>query len=280
MFVAGAYVTITGGAGAVTGFAPDLTLPWDLRYGIANSPDEVRQRIRELATQRVDHIKVLATGAVLTHNSRPGAEDFTPAELEAAVDEARKFGMKVAAHAHGAQGIKNAVRAGVASIEHGSLLDDEGIDLMKQHGTYLVADHYDGDYIAEEAAKRGMPKTFLDKSAQLQGLALENFRKAVRAGVKIAYGTDAAVYPHGRNARDFAYYVRYGLTPMQAIQAATVNAADLIGATANVGSIKAGKYADLIAVAGDPLKDVTVLEHVVLVMKGGKVYKNETGASR
>ncbi|HSA91838.1 MAG TPA: amidohydrolase family protein [Terriglobales bacterium] len=279
MFVAGAYITITGGAGAVTGFAPDITLPWDLRYGIADNPDEVRQRIRELATQRVDHIKVLATGAVLTHNSRPGAEDFTPAELEAAVDEARKFGMRVAAHAHGAQGIKNAVRAGVASIEHGSLLDEEGIALMKQHGTYLVADLYDGDYIAEEAAKRGMPKSFLDKSAQLTDLQRENFRKAVRAGVKIAYGTDSAVYPHGWNARDFAYYVRYGMTPMQAIQAATVNAADLIG-TPDVGSIKAGKYADLIAVGGDPLKDVTVLEHVAFVMKGGKVYKDETAPSR
>ena len=275
MFVAGAYVTISGGAGAVTGFAPDLTLPWDLRFGIANSPTEVRQRIRELVSQRVDHIKVLATGAVLTHNSNPGAEDFTPEELQAAVDEARKFGLKVAAHAHGAAGIKNAVRAGVASIEHGSLLDDEGIALMKQRGTYLVADLFDGDYIAEDAARRGMPKAFLEKNARLVDLHRQNFAKAVAAGVKIAYGTDAAVYPHGWNARDFAFYVRYGLTPMQAIQAATVNAADLIGPISNAGSIKPGKYADIIAVEGDPLKDVTALEHVSLVMKGGKVYKDE-----
>ncbi len=275
MFVAGAYVTISGGAGAVTGFAPDITLPWDLRFGIANSPDEVRQRVRELASQRVDHIKVLSTGAVLTHNSNPGAEEFTPEELHAAVDEARRLGMKVAAHAHGAEGIKNAVRAGVASIEHGSLLDDEGIALMKQHGTYLVADLYDGDYIAEDAARRGMPKEFLEKNARLVELDRQNFGKAVAAGVKIAYGTDAAVYPHGWNARDLAFYVRYGrMTPMQAVQSATVNAADLIGPISNAGSIKPGKYADIIAVEGDPLKDVAVIEHVSFVMKGGKVYKD------
>ncbi len=273
MYVAGAYVTISGGAGAVTGFAPDVTLPWDLRFGQANSPDEVRRRVRELVSQRVDHIKVLATGAVLTHNSNPGAEEFTPEELRAAVDEARKFGLKVAAHAHGTEGIKNAVRAGVASIEHGTFLDDEGIALMKEHGTYLVGDLYDGDYIQGEAARRGMPKAFLEKNARLVHVQRENFRKAVQAGVKIAYGTDSAVYPHGDNARDFAFYVRFGLTPMQAIQSATIHAADLIGIADKVGSIQPGKWADIIAVPGDPLQDITLLERISFVMKEGKVYK-------
>src|SRR5205823_7459243 len=197
MYVAGAYITITGGAGALTGFAPDITLPWDLRYGQADSPWQVRQRVRELTNQGVDLIKVLATGAVLTHGSNPGAEEFTPEELQAAVDEARKFGLRVAAHAHAAQGIKNAIRAGVASIEHGTLLDDEGIALMKQHGTYLVADIYDEEYIQGEGKRHGEPLDFLQHDANLGEAQRQNVRKAVQAGVKIAFGTDAGVDPHG-----------------------------------------------------------------------------------
>ena len=275
MYVAGAYITITGGAGALTGFAPDITLPWDLHYGEANSPWEVRQRVRELANQGVDLIKILATGAVLTHGSNPGAEEFTPEELNAAVDEARKFGLRVAAHAHGAQGIKNAIRAGVASIEHGTLLDDEGIQLMKQHGTYLVADIYDDEYIQGEGRRHGEPADFLEHDKNLGEAQRQNFRKAVQAGVKIAFGTDAGVYPHGDNAKQFAWMVKFGQTPMQAIQAATISAADLLGHKDELGSIAEGKRADLIAVDGDPTQDITPLEHVKFVMKDGKVYKQE-----
>ncbi len=273
LYVAGAYVTVSGGAGALTGIATDIGLPYDLRAGIADSPEEVRQRIREIHNQGADHIKILATGAVLTHGSNPGAQEFTMAELEAAVDEARRHGLKVVAHAHGAQGIKNAVRAGVASIEHGTFLDDEGIALMKQHGTYLVADVYNDEYIMGEAARKGMPRDFLEKEARMGEVQRQAFRKAVKAGVKIAFGTDAGVYPHGWNARQFAWMVRYGATPMQAIQSATIWAADLIGKSDQIGSLAPGKYADIVAVRGDPLADVTLLEKVGFVMKAGVVYK-------
>lgn len=273
MFVAGAYVTVSGGAGSFSGVAPDIELPYDLRAGIADSPAEVRKRIREIHNRGADHIKVLATGAVLTHGSDPGAQEFTMEELEAAVDEARMHGMKVVAHAHGAQGIKNAVRAGVASIEHGTFLDDEGIALMKEHGTYLVADVYNDEYIMGEGARRGVPKDFLEKEARMGEIHRQAFRKAVKAGVKIAYGTDSGVYPHGWNAKQFAWMVKYGTTPMQAIQSATIWAADLIGKPDQIGSIAPGKYADIIAVSGDPLADVMVLEKVEFVMKGGVVYK-------
>ena len=270
MYVAGAYVTITGGAGAVTGFAPDVTLPWDLRFGNANSPDEVRERIRALAGQRVDVIKVFATGAVLTHNSNPSGREATPEELAAAVDEARNFGLKVAVHAHGADGIKAAVRAGAASIEHGTLMDDEGRMLMKQHGTFLVPtlevrDCVGGNY----------PPEFVAKANQIMTAQLQNFRKAVNAGVKIAFGTDIGVCPFGQNAREFSLMVQNGMTPMQAIQSATVAGADLLGISDKVGSIKKGKLADLIAVRGNPLTDVHLLEDVSFVMKQGVIYKQD-----
>jgi imidazolonepropionase-like amidohydrolase len=273
VLAAGAYVTVSGGGGALTGMAPDIGLPLDLRFGQADGPWEVRKKVRELAQRGVDVIKVIATGAVLTHGSNPGSQEFTEEEMRAAVEEAKKFGLKVAAHAHGAQGIKDAVRAGVASIEHGSFLDAEGIALMKQNGTYLVADIYDDDYIMGEGKKRGMPADFLASEHKVGVTQRENFRKAAQAGVKMAFGTDAGVFPHGTNALQFAYMVKYGLTPMQAIQSATTWAADLLGKTAEVGSIKPGKKADIIAVDGDPIQDITVLEHVNFVMKDGKVYK-------
>jgi imidazolonepropionase-like amidohydrolase len=272
MYVAGAYVTITGGAGAVTGFAPDITLPWDLHYGEANSPWEVRQRVRMLAGQNVDFIKVLSTGAVLTHNSNANAREFTDEELNALVDEAHNFGFRVASHAHNAAGIKAAVRAGVNSIEHGSYLDEEGIALMKQHGTYLVPTLETGECIT---AANGYPADFLEHSDRVDTLSVSNFKRAVRMGVKIAFGTDISVCPFGWNAKEFKWLVKYGLTPVQALQTATVNAADLLGQSANLGSITAGKWADVIAVKGDPLADVTIMEHVTFVMKGGVVYKQE-----
>jgi imidazolonepropionase-like amidohydrolase len=272
MFVAGAYVTITGGAGAVTGMAPDVILPWDLHYGEANSPWEVRQRVRMLAGQNVDFIKVLSTGAVLTHNSNANAREFTDEELNALVDEAHNFGFRVAAHAHNAAGIKAAVRAGVNSIEHGSYLDEEGIQLMKQHGTYLVPTLETVDCIDSTA---NYPADFLEHSNRLNDISIANFKRAVKEGVKIAFGTDISVCPFGTNAKEFSYMVKDGMTPVAALQAATVGAADLLGQTANVGSIKVGKYADIIAVNGDPLADITVMEKVAFVMKGGVVFKSD-----
>jgi len=275
MFVAGAYITITGGAGAMTGLAPDIQLPWDFRYGEANSPWEVRQKVRLLAHNGADHIKVLSTGAVLTHGSNPKSQEFTPEELQAAVDEASHFGLRVAAHAHAPEGIKNAIRAGVASVEHATLIDDEGIALAKQRGTYLVMDIYDDECIQEEGKKGSMPADFLEHDRDLGEAQRQNFRKALKAGVKLAFGTDAGVCPYGIDARQFAYMVKYGMTPMQAIQSATSSAADLIGRSSEFGSIKPGKYADVIAVGGDPLQDVSLLENVQFVMKDGKIYKQK-----
>jgi len=273
MYVAGAYVTITGGAGAMTGQAPDIQLPWDLHYGEANSPWEVRQKIRLLAHDGVDVIKMLSTGAVLTHGSSPASIEFTPEELQAGVDEARHFGLRVAIHAHAAEGIKNAILAGAASVEHAEMLNDETIALAKQHGTYLDMDIYDEECIQAGGKNGTTPPDFLAHDAELGRIQRENFGKAVRAGVKMSFGTDAGVCPHGTNAKQFAYMVKYGMTPMQAIQSATSNAADLLGHSSEIGSIKPGKSADIVAVAGDPLKDISVLENVEFVMKEGKVYK-------
>jgi imidazolonepropionase-like amidohydrolase len=273
MFVAGAYITITGGAGAMTGQAPDIQLPWDLHYGEANSPWEVRQRIRQLAHDGVDLIKVLSTGAVLTHGSNPSSLEFTPEELNAAVDEASHFGLRVAVHAHAAQGIKNAILAGAASVEHAEMVDDEAIAMAIKHGTYFDMDIYDEECIQEGGRKGTTPTDFLQHDAELGQLQRDNFRKSLKAGVKMAFGTDAGVCPYGTSAKQFAFMVMYGMTPMQAIQAATTNAADLLGHSKEVGSIKPGKYADVIAVSSDPLKDVSVLERVDFVMKDGTVYK-------
>jgi len=273
MYVAGAYITITGGAGAMTGMAPDIQLPWDFHYGEANSPWEVRQKVRLLAHNGADHIKVLSSGAVLTHGSNPKSIEFTPEELSAAVDEASHFGLRVAAHAHSPEGIKNAIRAGVASVEHATLIDDEGIALAKQHGTYLVMDIYDDECIQEEGRKGTMPADFLEHDRELGEAQRQNFTKALHAGVKLAFGTDAGVCPYGIDAKQFAFMVRHGMTPMQAIQSASSAAADLIGRSSDFGSIKAGKYADVVAVSGDPLKDVSVLENVQFVMKDGVVYR-------
>jgi imidazolonepropionase-like amidohydrolase len=272
MFVAGAYITMTGGGGALNGVAPDIALPWDLRFGVADGPDEVRQRVRALEANHVDLIKVIATGAFLSHGSAPATDDFTYEEIRAAVEEANKKGLRVAAHAHGANGIKNAVRAGVTSIEHGTMIDDEGLRMMKEHGTYLVADIYDDDCIVAGGAN-GEPADFQAKEHEYGEVQRQNFKKAVSLGVKIAFGTDASVCPHGTNAKQFAYQVKYGQTPMQAIQSATINAATLIGKPEEFGSIAPGKSADIIAVSGDPLADIRLLEHVVFVMKEGKVYK-------
>jgi imidazolonepropionase-like amidohydrolase len=275
MYVAAAYVTITGGAGAMTGFAPDIQLPWNLHYGEANGPWEVRAVVRKLVHDGADHIKVLSSGAVLTHGSNPNSQEFTLEELQAAVDEASHFGLRVEAHAHSPQGIKNAIRAGVASIEHATMIDDEGLALAKQKGTYLDMDIYDEECIQEAGRKGNIPQDFLQHDRQLGELHRQNFRKAVNAGLKMSFGTDAGVCPYDRSVRQFAFMVRYGMTPMQAIQSATVNAADLLGHSDVIGSIQPGKFADLVAVNGDPLQDISLLEHVQFVMKDGKIYKQQ-----
>lgn len=272
MYVVGAYLTVTGGGGAVTGYAPDVTLPWDLRYGIANSPDQFRERVRDLAGHGVDWIKVFATGAVLAQHSSPTSREMTRAELDAVVDEAHAFGLKVAAHAHSAEGIKNAIRAGVASIEHGIMMDDEGRALMKEHGTYLVPTLEVHQCIASDP---GFTPEFIAKSQKIAALHFETFRKAVAAGVKIAFGTDIGVCAYGQNAREFALMVENGMTPLQAIRAATLSAADLLSMTGTLGSIRPGKIADIIAVRGDPLTNIKILEDVRFVMKQGVVYRSE-----
>lgn len=275
MFVAGGYLTITGGGGAVNGAAPDILLPWDLRFGVADSVDQVRERVRAFAQYDVDLIKVIATGAFLSHGSKPGTDDFTFEEIRAAVLEANKKDLKVAAHAHGASGIKNAILAGVSSIEHGTMLNDEDIKLMKKYGTYLVADIYDDECILASNTANVYPEDFQYKEQNYGEIQRQNFRKAVLAGVNIAFGTDASLCPHGTNARQFAYQVKYGQTPMQAIQSATINAANLIGKANELGSLRIGKTADIIAVSGNPLIDISSLEHVAFVMKEGVVYKQE-----
>ena len=273
MYVAGAYVTITGGAGSDSGLAPDITLPRDMHYGEANGPWEVRQVIRKLASNGVDHIKILSSGAVLTHGSNPHSQEFTLEELQAAVDEASHFGLRVESHAHSPEGIKNAIRAGVASIEHATMIDDEGIALAKQHGTYLDMDIYDEECIQEEGMQGKMPKDFLEHDAELGKIQRDNFRKAVAAGAKMSFGTDAGICPYGTSGKQFAFMVKYGMTPMQAIQAATSNAADLLGHSNEIGSIKPGRFADIIALTGDPLTDIRLLENVQFVMKDGMIYK-------
>jgi imidazolonepropionase-like amidohydrolase len=279
MFVAGAYVTITGGAGAMTGQAPDIQLPWDLHYGEANSPWEVRQKVRLLAHDGVDLIKMLSTGAVLTHGSSPASIEFTEEELQAGVDEASHFGLRVAVHAHAAQGIRNAILAGAASIEHAEMLDDNLIALAKQHGTYLDMDIYDEECIQAGAQTGRTPPDFLAHDAELGRIQRESFRRAVKAGAKMTFGTDAGVCPYGTSGKQFAFMVKYGMTAMQSIQAATSNAADLLGHASEIGSIKQGKFADLVAVTGDPLKDISVLENIEFVMKDGKVYKSAGAAA-
>jgi imidazolonepropionase-like amidohydrolase len=253
----------------MTGQAPDVKLPWDLHYGEANSPWEVRQKVRQLAHDGVDHIKMLSTGAVLTHESNPNSLEFTPEELQAGVSEAKNFGLKVMVHAHAAEGIKNAIRAGAASIEHAELIDDEGIALAKEHGTYLDMDIYDEECIQGE----NRPADFLEHDQGLGEMQRRNFTKALKAGVKMVFGTDSGVCPYEYSVRQFAYMVKYGMTPMQAIQAATINAADLIGKPEEFGSIRAGKFADIVAVDGDPIADIRQLEHVTFVMKEGVIYK-------
>ncbi len=277
--IPGPRLVVSGPALGITGGHCDNNLlPFEYHFtetGVADGPWEARAKVREVVKYGADVIKICASGGVLSKGDLPGTPQYTPEEMKAIADEAHRLGRKVAAHAHGTQSIQEAILAGIDSIEHASLIDDEGIRLAKEHGTYLVMDIYNDDYILKEGLKVGMLPESIEKEKTIGRLQRENFRKAVQGGVKMAFGTDGGVYPHGDNGRQFAYMVQYGMTPMQAIQAATVNAADLLGWQDRVGSIEPGKYADLIAVSGDPLADIRVLEKVGFVMKGGTVYRNE-----
>jgi imidazolonepropionase-like amidohydrolase len=271
MMVSGPALGSTGGHCDENLLAPEFA---HRDEGVADGVAAITAKTREVIKYGADVIKFCASGGVFSKGDLPGTEQYSPGEMSALVEEAHRQGRKVAAHAHGAQAIIDAAKAGVDSIEHGSLIDDEGIRTMKEHGTYLVADIYNDDFILGLGKQYGFTDEMLEKERMVGQQQREGFRKAAQAGVKIAFGTDAGVYPHGGNAKQFAYMVKYGLTPMQAIQSATVNAADLLGWSDQVGSLEPGRFADLIAVEGDPLKDVTTLEHVKFVMKGGEVIKN------
>jgi imidazolonepropionase-like amidohydrolase len=277
MLASGPALSATGGHGDLNGMSPYVRFEGNIG-GVVDGVDAVRQKVRENIKYGADIIKILASAGVLSEEESVGAPQFSFEEMKTAVDEAAMWGRKVAAHAHGAEAIKMAIRAGVASIEHSSLIDDEGIRLAREHGTYLVPDIYNDDYILSEYSRMGYPDKIIAKERKVGRLQRENFQKAFKAGCKIAYGTDAGVYPHGWNARQFHTMVTWGMTPMQAIQCATVSAADLLGWADKVGQLAPGFYADLVAVKGDPLADVTVLEHVDLVMKGGVLYKNKLTA--
>jgi imidazolonepropionase-like amidohydrolase len=273
MMCAGAYVTCPGGGGDITGLPLGFPVPDELRVGVSSGAEQVRANVRRIFDAGADFIKVLATGAVLTSGTNPGEPELTEEEMRAAVEEAEARGTHVAAHAHGAEGAKRAIRAGVRSIEHGCLIDDETIDLMVDRGTYLVADMFDGDWMLQEGPRLGYSDEVLQKTEMTNDAQRENFAKAVKAGVKIAFGTDSGIYPHGMNAKNLAFHVRFGQTPMEAIRSATVVSAELLGWEDRVGSLQPGRFADLIAVEGDPVDDVTVLEDIPFVMKGGEVVK-------
>ncbi len=274
LLVSGPALSITGG------HCDNNMLPSEYHAvsdGAADGIAEVQHKVRENIKYGADLIKVCATGGVLSLGDNPQHSQYTLEEMKAIVADAHRLGRKVAAHAHGAEGIRWASEAGVDSIEHGSYIDDDGIAAMKQHGTYLVPTLYLGDWMLENAGLTHLPQPLQAKAQEVIPAARKNIAHAFASGVKVAFGTDAAVYPHGLNAHEFAVMVKLGLTPLQAIQAATVNAADLLGWPGKVGTLEPGAWADIVAVEGDPLKDVTTLERVKFVMKGGEVVKNEYG---
>lgn len=272
MAVAGAYITIPGGGGEINGL-PKGAVPPEFRFGVARTPAEARAKATALFDGGADFLKLIATGAVLAIGTEPGTPELTEDQMRAAVAVAKSRGSYATAHAHGAEGIKAAIRAGVRSIEHASLIDDEGLRMAKAAGVWLVMDIFNGDYIEEVGTREKWPAEYLRKNRETTDVQREGFRKAGAMGVRIGFGSDSGVYPHGINARQFAYMVRYGMTPMQAIRSATIEAAALMMREKDIGTIAPGRSADMIAVEGDPLVDIRALEKVSAVMKGGVVAK-------
>jgi imidazolonepropionase-like amidohydrolase len=276
MFVATKSLSITGGHGDTGGLREDLLPEPDYRNGIVNSPEDGVRGVRYMVKYGADHIKITATGGVLSIADSGSGQQFTFEEMKAIVDTARLLDRKVAAHAHGVEGMKEAIRAGVASIEHGTYLDDEAIGLFKKHGAYLVPTIIAGKTVEMAAKVPGFFPPAVEAKAKTIGPLIQNaFGRAYRGGVKIAFGTDAGVFPHGQNAKEFEYMVEAGMPPIEAILSATRNAADLIGQSQNIGSVRAGRLADLVAVKGDPTADIKLLQNVSFVMKGGRVYKKD-----
>ena len=273
MFVAGGYITTPGGGGEIDGLAADFDVPATFRTGVVRNADEARDKARYLLDHGADFIKLIATGAVLAIGSQPGALELSLEEMKAACDEAKLRGSYCIAHAHGAEGIKAAIHAGARTIEHASYLDDEGIALAKKHNVWLDMDIFNGDWIEEVGTKEGWPAEYLRKNRETTDIQRRGFAAAVKAGAKLTFGTDAAVYPYGLGARQFSYMVRYGMTPLQAIRSATAEAARALGEEGEVGTLLAGAWGDLVAVGGDPLTDVSRLEHVQAVMKGGNLVR-------
>ena len=269
---AGRSIGITGG------HCDNNLLPYENRQkagGVADGPWAVRAKVRENKKFGAKVIKFCGTGGVLSKGTKVGAQQFTFEEMQAIVDEAHQLGLKVAVHAHGEDGINSAIRAGVDSVEHGSFISDDGIRAAKRADTYLSMDIYVSDYILSEGESAGILPESLDKERIVGKKQRERFQAAAKANVKMAYGTDAGVYPHGQNGRQMAYMVKWGLTPMQAIQAATINNARLFGEDTNIGSLKAGKFADIIAVKNNPIDTIKALENIDFIMKSGKIYKAE-----
>jgi imidazolonepropionase-like amidohydrolase len=274
MLVSGPAMGITGGHCDDNLLAPQFHAT---ELGVADGVDAVRHKVRENIKYGADLIKICATGGVMSKGDDPNASQYTREEMKAIVEEAHRLGRKVAAHAHGAEGVSWASDAGVDSIEHGHLMDDSSIATLKKNGTYIVPTLYLMDWNRENLGKRNAPDYVVRKMQAVSAVGQDTLKKAFAAGVKVAFGTDAAVYPHGLNAHEFAVYVRLGMSPLQAIQTATIHGADLLGWSSKIGTLEAGKWADLIAVEGNPLKDVTTLQQVKFVMKGGEVVKNEYG---
>jgi imidazolonepropionase-like amidohydrolase len=260
----------TGGHCDATQFPPSISTNTP---AVANGPEQIRATVRKLRKYGAEVIKFCGTGGVLSKTDTVGGQQYDLAEMKALVEEAHMLGLRVAVHAHGTSGIKDAIRAGVDTIEHASLADEEAFTLAKQHGTWFSMDIYNDDYIMAEGEKNGLYKESLEKERMIGLKQRQTFQAAVKAGVKMVFGTDAGVYPNGYNARQFVTMVKWGMTPMQAIQAATANAAEALGRQADVGAIAVGRYGDMIAVAGDPLADVARLQSVAFVMKGGDVVK-------
>ena len=273
MFVAGGYITTPGGGGEIDALAPDIPIPETFRVGEVRNASEARDKARYLLDHGADFIKLIATGAVLAIGSEPGALELSPEEMKAACDEAKLRGSYCIAHAHGAEGIKAAIRAGARTIEHASYLDAEGIALAKKSGVWLDMDIYNGDWIEEVGTKQGWPAEYLRKNRETTDIQRQGFAAAVKAGAKLTFGTDAAVYPYGLGGRQFSYMVRYGMSPMQAIQSATTEAARALGTEGQVGTLRPGAWGDLIAVNSDPLADIRALEHVDGVIKAGELVR-------